>query len=73
MHRRALLATPPAALAAAALPAAARAQAQAPQIATEEFMVPAQDAGIETEAAIDPVTELEDEPESNLVTEMAAG
>lgn len=33
----------------------------------------AQDAGIETEAAIDPVTELEDEPESNLVTEMAAG
>jgi pimeloyl-ACP methyl ester carboxylesterase len=46
MHRRALLAAPPAALAAASLlPAAAEAQGAAVQ--TEEFMVPSKDAGIE--------------------------
>ena len=45
MHRRALLATPLAAPLLATL--AAPVQAQAPQLATEEFMVPARDAGIE--------------------------
>ena len=45
MHRRALLATPLAAPLIAALPT--QAQAQAAQIATEEFMVPSKDAGIE--------------------------
>ena len=43
MHRRALLAAP----LAAPLLAPVAAEAQAPQIATEEFMVPAKDAGIE--------------------------
>lgn len=45
MHRRALLATPLAAPLIAALPT--QAQAQATPIATEEFMVPAKDPGIE--------------------------
>ena len=45
MHRRALLATPLAAPLIAALPT--QAQAQAAQIATEEFMVPSKDPGIE--------------------------
>src|SRR3954465_15687082 len=45
MHRRALLATPLAAPLIAALPT--QAEAQATPIATEEFMVPAKDPGIE--------------------------
>ena len=48
MQRRALLATPAAALAVASLvPAAAEAQAQAAPVLAEEFMVPSGDAGIE--------------------------
>jgi pimeloyl-ACP methyl ester carboxylesterase len=45
MHRRALLATPLAAPLVAALPV--QAEAQAAQLATEEFMVPSKDPGIE--------------------------
>ena len=47
MHRRALLATPMAAPLVAASLGPAAAQAQAAQIATEEFMVPAKDPGTE--------------------------
>lgn len=47
MHRRALLAAPLAVPLAAPLLAPGAARAQAPQLATEEFMVPARDAGIE--------------------------
>ena len=50
MRRRALLAAPPAAAATAALLSAgspATAQAQAQTLVTEEFMIPARDAGIE--------------------------